>query len=149
METGEIAQNALIKTYFGDSPYHEEAFLRWRETGGAPFNWAAFFIGSWWFFYKRNLWVGITLTLIRLIVATIGNPMVRDVIVIGISLFTGFMGNAMDYQRLENLLTEVEPLDDVNRLAIVKRKGKPWTFVIVLFCLDVLISLYLFYRILA
>lgn len=145
MSNGENEHTALIDAYLGNSPYHLDAYHKWKVDGKVPFNWAAFFVGGWWFFYHRLVWIAVTLVLFRVVLVTMGLSWVRDMISFGIALYTGFRGNAMFYEKMDKTLEELATIDEEQRLELATKKGKPWLWVSVFFAMDIVLSLYLIY----
>jgi len=146
MSNGENEHTILVRAYLGNSPYHEAAYARWKIDGKVPFNWAAFFIGGWWFLYHRLVWIAVTLVLFRVLLVTMGLSWVRDMITFGIALYTGFRGNAMYYEKMDKTLEGLEGTDVNRLLSLAENKGKPWKWVILFFAADITLSLYLMFR---
>jgi hypothetical protein len=146
MSNGENEHTELVRAYLGDSPTHLAAYARWKIDGKVPFNWVAFFIGGWWFLYHRIVWVAVTLILFRILLVTMGLSWVRDLITLGIALYTGFRGNAMYYEKMDITLEGLNASDKDELLALAADKGKPWKWVILFFAADIVLSLYLLFK---
>ena len=133
--------------------YYIERFKKFDETGGAiSWNWAAFFLGVVWMFYRKMylyaFLIFLALIFLGLLIAVLspGNKLLAFGLQVWVWFGFGAFGNYLYYTFVKNKVSQIErsyPDEETQKVILAKSGGTSLSsavlFVIVIFLIQMLL----------